>query len=298
VHPQEALVSCDGSVFRAQFSPSLHYGDIHNAIAVGDEVMLRSLGPGHIRVEEVLPRRSALTRGAGDASREDALQHVQVLAANIDQVIVVCSAAEPPFRPRLIDRYLVAASRDTLPAILCVNKRDLGVSADTRTYLNGYEALGVEVLLTSANTGEGIPELRDAVGGRTTLLAGHSGVGKSSVLNALEPDLALRVGSVTQATAGQGKGRHTTSSAKLIPLSTPGTFVVDSPGIRAFGVSGIAARQLADHFPDLAQFASSCRFSDCLHNGEDGCGVPEAAATAPFLNVRWESYRILLEELR
>jgi ribosome biogenesis GTPase len=129
------------------------------------------------------------------------------------------------------------------------------------------------------------------------LFTGHSGVGKSSLLNALEPGLALRVGSVTEATAGQGKGRHTTSSARLVPLSLADTFVVDSPGIRAFGVRGLAARALAAHLPDIDALASGCAYRDCLHRGEPGCAVAAHAERDSFLRERVASYRTLLGEL-
>lgn len=298
IYAKEARVSCNGHVFRAHFAPSIFQnGDTRSTVTVGDQVILAFQAPKCARVEEVLPRRSALTRAVGDASRRGDSQRDHVLAANIDQVIVVSSVAEPPFRPRLIDRYLVAAFRDNLPVVLCINKVDLGLSVETQAYLSGYEALGFAVLLTSVTSGKGIAALRDVVEGQTTLFTGHSGVGKSSMLNALEPGLALRVGSVTHAKAGQGKGTHTTSSARLLPLSAPDTFVVDSPGIRTLGIGGLAPQELADHFPDIAQLASSCRFRDCLHDGEQGCSLSDAAALSGFQNARWESYRALLHEL-
>jgi ribosome biogenesis GTPase len=249
------------------------------------------------RVVEVLPRRSALSRDVYDAGRRDPVHQGHALAANIDQVAVVCSPKEPPFRPRLIDRYLVAASRDDLRAMICLNKLDLGVDEEADFWLRGYEALEVAVLRASALNGEGIEEVRDAIAGKVTLFSGHSGVGKSSLLNALEPGLALRVGNVTQASAGQGKGRHTTSSARLVPLSLPGTFVVDSPGIRAFGIKGIDRGALASHFADIAALAGGCSYNDCLHNREPGCAVDQASRSDDFLRARVESYRGMLGEL-
>jgi ribosome biogenesis GTPase len=215
----------------------------------------------------------------------------------VDAVVIVCSPSEPPFRPGLIDRYLVAISRDGLDPVLCLNKVDLGVSEDVDVFLDGYAAIGIAVIRTSAATGDGVDSLRDVLRGKIALLTGHSGVGKSSLLNALEPGLALRIGEVTQTTAGQGKGRHTTTSARLIPLSMEGTYLVDSPGIRAFSVRGIAPRELAGHFPDLSALAEGCAFRDCLHTSESGCNVVRGAADSAFFRRRLESYRSILTEL-
>jgi ribosome biogenesis GTPase len=299
IRPGESLVAHGGALVRATLPAAGAAIDpsTRSPLAVGDRVQLQPTGENQARIVAILPRRSALTRDVYDASRRDAVHERHVLAANIDQVIVVCSPAEPPFRPRLIDRYLVAASRDSLPAVVCLNKEDLGVAGKVEWYLDGYSRLGVPVLRTSALTGAGLVELKERMAGRVSLLTGHSGVGKSSLLNALEPTLALRIGEVTQTAAGQGKGRHTTSAARLIPLSLPGTFVVDTPGIRAFGIRGMEARELARHFADIAALARGCAFADCLHWGEPACAVARRARHDGFLEERLESYRGMLREL-
>jgi len=266
-------------------------------IAVGDRVTLEPAGPGEARISAVLPRRSALRRAVADASRDAATYKGQVMAANIDQVVIVCSPVAPPFRPRLIDRYLVAASLDELPAVICLNKCDLGVPHDIERYLDGYAHLDIAAVRTSAVSNAGLDELSERLSGRVSLFTGHSGVGKSSLLNAVEPGLALRVNEVTQSTAGQGKGRHTTSAARLVPLSLPDTFVVDSPGIRAFGVRGVPAHELAGHFTGIAALASGCSYRDCLHRGEPDCAVDAAAGRDWFLRERLASYRTLLAEV-
>ena len=181
--------------------------------------------------------------------------------------------------------------------MICLNKLDLGVDEETEFWLRGYETLDISVLRASALHGEGIEEIRQAIAGKVSLFSGHSGVGKTSLLNAIEPGLALKVDSVTQSTAGQGKGRHTTSSARLVPLSMSETFVVDSPGIRAFGIKGIARNELASHFEDLASLAAGCAYHDCLHRGEPQCSVDERAKGNAFFRARLESYRGLLREL-
>ena len=298
VHADEVLVDYNGNLLHARLAPSLFFDtSTRSPITVGDQVEISFQDDGQARVETVLPRRSSLTRGAGDASRRTSRRQTHLLAANIDQVIVVCSAAKPSFRPRLIDRYLVAASRDGIPTILCVNKVDLGVSTATKTYLEGYSNLGIIVLLTSSITGEGVISLIDVIRGKKSLLTGHSGVGKSSILNAMEPGLAIRVGKVTQTIAGQGKGTHTTASSRLVPLSLPGTFVVDTPGIRSFGISGLVPKELAAHFPDIDSLAAYCTFRDCLHDGDQGCALPSSIVESSFLRARWASYRKLLREL-
>jgi ribosome biogenesis GTPase len=299
VRSGDSLVAVRGQVVRAALPPGARLVDplTRSPLAVSDRVQLEALAAELVRIVAVLRRRSALVRDVYDPSRRNAAYTGQVLAANIDQVLVVCSPAEPPFRPRLIDRYLVAASRDGLPVVICLNKTDLGVPEEVMSYLRGYERLGAGVVRTSVLSGAGLDELRSRIAGKVSLFTGHSGVGKSSLLNALEPGLALRIGRVTQAAAGQGKGRHTTSSARLVPLSLPDTFVVDSPGIRAFGVRDLAARALAAHFPDIAGLAGGCAYRDCLHRGEPGCAVAAHAERDAFLRERLASYRAMLREL-
>ena len=301
----DSLVMFRGQVVRAFLPPGSLAVDpaSRSPLAVGDRVQLAPVGSGEARIVAISPRRSALTRDVYDAGRRDPMHKGHVLAANIDQVVVVCSPAEPPFRPRLIDRYLVAASRDSLPVVICLNKTDLGITSEVEGWLRGYTGLGVRILRTSAVSAAGIDELRACIAGSVSLFTGHSGVGKSSLLNALEPDLSLRVGTVTQTTAGLGKGRHITSSSRLVPLSLPDTFIVDTPGIRAFGIKGLDARELASHFSDIAALArpggqaSGCAYRDCLHRAEPECAVRARAHLDSFLKERLDSYRALLGEL-
>jgi ribosome biogenesis GTPase len=171
------------------------------------------------------------------------------------------------------------------------------VPSEVERYLEGYALLGIETVRTSAVEQSGLNPLRELLAGNVSLFTGHSGVGKSSLLNAIEPGLALKVNDVTQTTAGQGKGRHTTSSARLVPLSLPETFVVDSPGIRAFGVKGVPPAELASHFADIAAIATGCSYRDCLHRGEPACAVDVEAHHDWFLRERLASYRTILREL-
>ena len=294
----DSLVMYEGRIIQATLPRRARSLDgARSPLAVGDRVQLAPGGRETARIVAIAPRRSALSRDVYEAGRRDPMHIAHVLAANIDQVVVVCSPAEPPFRPRLIDRYLVAASRDGLDTVICLNKTDLGVPSAVEASLAGYSKLGTEIVRTSATTGDGIDAARECIAGKVSLFTGHSGVGKSSLLNALEPGLSLRVGDVTESTAGQGKGRHTTSSARLLPLSMPETFVVDSPGIRAFGVRGLAPRELATHFPDIDALAGGCAFGDCRHRAEPDCAVRAGAHLDPFLKARVDSYRGMLAEL-
>ena len=291
----DSLVMYEGRTLRAMLPAGARSVEgMRSPLAVGDRVELGPGPSGAAYITHVAPRHSALSR---DATIGSGPETAHVLAANIDQVVVVCSPKEPPFRTGLIDRYLVAASRDGLPAAICLNKTDLGISEEVENALDEYAALGIDVLRTSAEVGLGLESARAQIAGKVSLFTGHSGVGKSSLLNALEPGLALRVGDVTQATAGQGKGTHTTSSARLIPLSLPDTFVVDTPGIRTFSVRGMAPRDLASHFPDIDALAAQCAYSDCLHSAEPDCAVRAAQHVDPFLRGRYKSYRTMLEEL-
>ena len=267
-----------------------------NVLAVGDRVVLDPR-PGAMRIAAVLDRTSALRRDAVDGSRLNPAHKDHILAANIDQVLIVCTPAAPPFRPGLIDRYLVEASRDGLDAVICLNKTDLGVSTGVEQYMAGYERLGLTVLRTSAVNRAGLDQLKEAVRDKISLLSGQSGVGKSSLLNAVAPGLDLKVGEVSQATAKEGRGRHTTTSSRLVPLACLDAFVVDSPGIRTFGLTGIPPHELGSHFPDITALSAGCQFHDCLHRAEPGCAVRAKATGDWFLARRLESYRKMLEEL-
>ncbi len=299
VRSGDSLVAYRGVVLRATLPARARLVDpqTRSPLAVGDRVEIEPTGNGGARIVRLLPRRSALVRAVYDPSRRSAAHAGQVMAANIDQVFIVCSPAAPPFRARLIDRFLVAASRDGLPPVICLNKIDQGVPAEVAGWLAYYEQQGASVLRTSALRGDGIDELKRCFAGKISLLAGHSGVGKSSLLNAMAPGLHLKVRAVTEATAGQGKGRHTTASARLVPLSLPGTYVVDSPGIRAFGIRGMPPRELATHFVELARLAPDCAYHDCLHRGELGCVADDASRSDRFLRERLESYRAVLAEV-
>jgi ribosome biogenesis GTPase len=250
------------------------------ALAVGDQVEVLVTAAGQGAIEQVLPRRTKLSRRAvGPGKRE------QIVAANVDQLVIVASAAPAPSL-NLIDRYLVAASRGGLVPVICINKIDLGVPADLAADLAPYLELGYPVHWTSATTGDGIPELRARLANVTSVLAGKSGVGKSALLNAVEPGLALHSAPISEAT---GKGRHTTSFSSLLPLAAGG-YVIDTPGIREYTLWELEPQDLDQHFPEIARIASECRFSNCAHLHEPDCAVKAAATDGGIPARRYASY--------
>lgn len=241
-------------------------------------------------IEEVLPRRNRISRMAARRSGG----HVeQVLMANLDQVVAVQSLREPTPQKGFVDRLLVAAERFRVAGVLVLNKCDLQPGDDGPSPWSYFEELGYRVVWTSAETGQGVEELAGLLAGRISLLIGASGVGKSTLLNAIEPGLRLRVGEVTEKT---GLGRHTTTRTELFPLRSGG-FIADSPGIRGFDPWDIDPADLRDYFPDFGEPGHDCRFRDCLHRDEADCGVKRAVAAGEVPDWRHEAYLALLRDL-
>ncbi|HLV36737.1 MAG TPA: ribosome small subunit-dependent GTPase A [Spirillospora sp.] len=260
-----------------------------NAAAVGDQVIVREDGAGGGVIEAVLPRRSLL-------ARPDVYDtHLrQIIVANVDQLLVVSSWREPHIWLELIDRYLIVAERNQLPAVICVNKIDLlEDAAELDAALRPYRQLGYPIVVTSTLTGDGIERLRGLLAGQTTVLAGLSGVGKSSLIAAVEPGLNLRTGEISDK---RQEGRHTTTQATWLSLTSGGA-VVDTPGIREFGLSGLYQADLIDFMPDLAEHAGGCRFNNCLHVDEPGCAVRAAVERGQVAQSRYDSYTKLLTTL-
>jgi len=258
-----------------------------SGLAVGDEVLLEPLGEGH-RVTAVLPRRSLLTRADPHDPRR-----ARAIAANIDVVVVMVAAKAPPLHPRLIDRYLVAIERSGARAALAVNKVDLLTDAERGEVLDllqPYLGLPIPVVLCSVTTGEGIEDLRDVLAGATCVFVGQSGVGKSSLLNALHEEAAAKTGAVR---AGDGRGRHTTSASSLYELPG-GVRVIDTPGVRSFSVDDADAVTIADGFAEFAPYAARCKYRDCAHTHEPGCAVKAAVDDGAIAESRYASYRKLL----
>ena len=256
-------------------------------LAVGDDVVVERVERDDAwTIVEMLPRRSKLARREpGGGPRE------RVVVANIDQVVVVFAVAEPEPHVRMLDRFLVIAEANDLLSRIVVNKVELASDARGRFAL--YERIGYPVHYTSVKRGDGLAELRDALIDRVSALTGPSGVGKSSLLNAMFPGLNLRVGEISRSVM---KGRHTTVGADLHPLPDGG-YVVDTPGLREVGVWGLEVGELDRCFPEMRPLLEQCRFGDCTHRVEPGCAVLEGVASGQVSRERYESYLKLRGEL-
>ena len=253
-------------------------------VAVGDRVEITRTGPDEGVIEAVAPRERALSRLArGTADVE------QVILANPDQLVAVFAAAHPEPHPRMLDRFLLIAESRGIPAAIVVNKIDLDPPRTSRALFEPYRAAGYPVIETSVVTGEGLDDLRALLEDRISVLAGPSGVGKSSLINALAPERAERVGGISEAT---GKGRHTTTGTILIRLR-PGTYLADTPGIRQLSLWGIEPDKLDQYFPEFRPYLAECRYDDCTHLHEPGCAVIEAVEAGAIDRGRYESYRAL-----
>jgi len=211
----------------------------------------------------------------------------KVIVANVDQVVIVFAAARPDPHLRMLDRFLVLCESSEIDALIVVNKVELVGEEGARAVFEPYERIGYRVLYTSTKADIGIAALRAEVCGRVSAVTGPSGVGKSSLLNTIQPDLALRVASVSEAV---NKGRHTTVTAQLIPLECGG-YVADTPGLRELGLWGIDPDELELLFPEFEPFRGTCRFGNtCTHTHEPGCAIQEAVADGKVTDSRYESY--------
>jgi ribosome biogenesis GTPase / thiamine phosphate phosphatase len=261
-------------------------------LAVGDEVVVeRDARDEAWAITEILPRRSALARRAPGGGYGE-----RIVAANVDQVVVVFAAAKPEPHPRMLDRFLVIAEANALPARVVVNKVDLVGENAAQTRFAPYERAGYPVHYTSTKKQLGLDAMRDALGARVSVFTGPSGVGKSSLLNALFTGLTLRVGEISESV---NKGRHTTVGALMIPLPGAGEkgYVVDTPGLREVGMWALSPEHLDSYFPELRPHIHHCRFADCTHLVEPDCAVRAAVARGDVSAERFESYTMLRSEL-
>jgi ribosome biogenesis GTPase / thiamine phosphate phosphatase len=260
-------------------------------LAVGDRVRLEEDAGGAFAIGEILPRRSRLARRAPGGGQGE-----RIVAANVDQVVIVFAAANPEPHPRMLDRFLVIAEANELAARIVINKVELvGGQAEARKPWLDYERAGYPVHYTSVKQREGLDTLHDALAGVVSVLTGPSGVGKSSLLNSMFEGLNLRVGEISESV---NKGRHTTVGGFVHPLpGAEGGFVVDTPGLREVGMWALSPTELDMCFPELRPFLTGCRFADCRHSVEPDCAVRDAVTRGDVSRARYESFIKLREEL-
>jgi ribosome biogenesis GTPase / thiamine phosphate phosphatase len=260
---------------RVLFCPA----DQQNSDAVGVD---KTMPEGNI--ERIEQRRTVLSRTVRGK------QHV--IATNVDQMVIVSSAAEPRIKPGLIDRFLISAEKGKLRPVVCINKIDLTEPADLQPLIGVYARMGYTVAMVSATQGRGIEQLHRELAGRCSVIVGQSGVGKTSLLNAVEPGLDLRVAAIS---AENQKGKHTTTAARLLPLTGSKGYVVDTPGVRQFQLWDVIPAEVAGYFRDLRPFINRCKFPNCTHRHEAACAVKDAVADGWLDARRYESYCLLFE---
>ncbi|NJP04120.1 MAG: ribosome small subunit-dependent GTPase A [Chloroflexaceae bacterium] len=279
VQTDEGILECR---LRGRLKKERQQSDI---VVIGDDVEVMRVSPEQGAIESVYERRSRFSRrqpGSRGQWKED------ILIANVDQVVLVFACANPPMKPRLLDRFLVIAEYNEIAPVIVANKVDLVGSDQVNVQFAPYQQIGYPVLSVSARQGSGIEALRDRLEGCISVLTGPSGVGKSSLLNALQPELALQEGSVSTAV---NKGRHTTVVAELHPLGGPaGGYVADTPGLRELAAWLVPQEELAWCFPEMRPFLGACDFHNCLHTHEPGCAVRQAVAEQTITQERYESY--------
>lgn len=258
--------------------------DERNAVVTGDEVLIQPNADGTGVIERVNPRRGVVSRGS--QRRE------HIIIANVDQLLITLSASDPPLKSNLIDRFLISAEKGNVRSIICINKIDLVEPEELQPLVGVYSQLGYDIVLASAEHKIGIESLRALLRGRETAIAGQSGVGKSSLLNAIQPGLGLPTGGVSDWTK---KGRHTTRRATLLPLEFGG-WVADTPGIRQFGLWDVTPGEIEGFFIEFRPFVHLCRFPDCRHTREEGCGVKDAVREGLISAMRYESYARIVED--
>lgn len=259
--------------------------DSRNVVVTGDRVLFKQKGDSHQGViERVEPRHGVLSRSS--QGRE------HIIVSNIDQILIVASAADPELKPNLIDRYLAMTERHDVKAVICINKVDLVNPAELHWVSAMYGRIGYSVVLTSVADSYGLGHLKSYLAGRETAVSGQSGVGKSSLLNAVDPSLDLDTSDVSDTNS---KGRHTTRRARLLPLADGG-WVADTPGIRQFDLWDIHPEEVDGYFIEFRPFVSYCRFPDCSHIHEKNCGVKAGVEANLIDRHRYESYLRIREE--
>lgn len=258
-------------IFRKDHKKPL-VGDDVEADVLDEEAML-----GNIR--EILPRKSALIRPA---------------VANVDQALIIFAIVKPNPNFNLLDRFLIRMERQNLPTIICFNKQDIATEKEKETLRRAYETCGYQVLFISALEQEGLEQVKELLTGKTTTVAGPSGVGKSSLINQLAPKAQMETGDISRKIE---RGKHTTRHSEIIALGE-NTYIVDTPGFTSLDISEITKEELGTYYPEFVQYEPYCKFSGCAHISEPSCGVKDAVAEGKISQVRYDNYKVLYQELK
>lgn len=279
----------DGETVRCRIRGRLRLKGVRstNPVVVGDEVACEADEGGDYVIADILPRRNYVIRRASNLSKES-----HIIAANVDQALLMASLRSPETPTEFVDRFLVTCEAYKVPVTILLSKLDLQDAEAVAEFRAAYEGAGYRVLEVSARKGLGVEEVRELLTGRTTLVSGNSGVGKSTLIQAIDPSLDIRTGEISES---HHKGRHTTTFSTMYPLAGGGA-VIDTPGIKGFGLIDIDEAELWHYFPEMMRAAPGCRFYNCTHTHEPGCAVVEAVKAGEIAWPRYESYLKILDE--
>ena len=279
----------DGATVRCRIRGRLRLKGVRSTtpVVVGDEVVCEADEGGDYVIADILPRRNYVIRRASNLSKES-----HIIAANVDQALLMASLRSPETPTEFVDRFLVTCEAYKVPVTILLSKIDLQDAEAVAEFRAVYEGAGYRVLEVSARKGLGVEEVRELLTGRTTLVSGNSGVGKSTLIQAIDPSLDIRTGEISES---HHKGRHTTTFSTMYPLAGGGAGI-DTPGIKGFGLIDIDEAELWHYFPEMMRAAPGCRFYNCTHTHEPGCAVVEAVKAGEIAWPRYESYLKILDE--
>ena len=279
----------DGETVRCRIRGRLRLKGVRstNPVVVGDEVACEADEGGDYVIADILPRRNYVIRRASNLSKES-----HIIAANVDQALLMASLRSHETPTEFVDRFLVTCEAYKVPVTILLSKLDLQDAEAVAEFRAVYEGAGYRVLEVSVREGRGVEEVRELLAGRTTLVSGNSGVGKSTLIQAIDPSLDIRTGEISES---HHKGRHTTTFSTMYPLAGGGA-VIDTPGIKGFGLIDIDEAELWHYFPEMMRVAPACRFYNCTHTHEPGCAVTEAVKAGEIAWPRYESYLKIRDE--
>ncbi|WP_288237937.1 ribosome small subunit-dependent GTPase A [uncultured Alistipes sp.] len=279
----------DGTPVRCRIRGKLRLKGVRstNPVVVGDEVVCEADDGGDYVIADIVPRRNYVIRRASNLSKES-----HIIAANVDQALLMVSLRSPETPTEFVDRFLVTCEAYKVPVTILLSKIDLQDAEAVAEFRAVYEGAGYRVLEVSATEGRGVEAVRELLAGRTTLVSGNSGVGKSTLIQCIDPALDIRTGEISES---HHKGRHTTTFSTMYPLAGGGA-VIDTPGIKGFGLIDIDEAELWHYFPEMMRVAPACRFYNCTHTHEPGCAVAEAVKAGEIAWPRYESYLKILDD--